>query len=144
MKVSIQIILVIRFILTLILLNNLINHTHLWLSANQITLYNVFVQIYKLNDKQCRSWSDGFLISSLSFLFLFLACPSLSSLLPLLSLFSLCLGDDTKWPTRVELSLNPNTISLPNYHTYPYKRTDKQLGSLQITASVLFDFFIKA
>ena len=35
-----------------------------------------------------------FSFSSLSFLFLFLPCPSLSS--PLLSLFSLSLGDDTK------------------------------------------------
>ena len=28
----------------------------------------------------------------------------------LLSLFSLSLGDDTKWPTRVDVSLNPNSI----------------------------------
>ena len=27
-----------------------------------------------------------------------------------LSLFSLSLGDDTKWPSRVDVSLNPNTI----------------------------------
>ena len=48
-----------------------------------------------------------------SFLFLFLPCPSLSSpLLSLLSLFSLSLGDDTKWPSRVDVSLNPNTINL--------------------------------
>ena len=45
--------------------------------------------------------------SSLSFFFLFLPIPSLSSLLSLLSLFSLYLGDNTKWPTRVDLSLNP-------------------------------------
>ena len=33
----------------------------------------------------------------------------------------------------------------PNYRTYPWKRTVKQLGSLQITAKVLFVyFFIKA
>ena len=51
-------------------------------------------------------------ISSLSFLFLYLPSPSLSSfLLSLLSLFSLSLGDDTKWPTRVDMSLNPNTIN---------------------------------
>ena len=38
-------------------------------------------------------------VSSLSFLFLFLLCPSLSShLLSILSIFSLSLGDDTKWP----------------------------------------------
>ena len=52
-----------------------------------------------------------FSVSSLSFLFLFLICHSLSPLLlSLLSLFSLSLGDDTKWPTRVDVSLNPNTI----------------------------------
>ena len=51
-------------------------------------------------------------VSSLSFLFLFLLCPSFSSpLLSLLSLFSLSLGDDTKWPSRVDVSLNPNTIN---------------------------------
>ena len=27
-------------------------------------------------------------------------------------LFSLSVGDDTKWPTRVDVSLNPNTINL--------------------------------
>ena len=42
-----------------------------------------------------------FFVSSLSFLFLFLPCPSLS--FPLLSLFSLFLGDDTKWPTSRDL-----------------------------------------
>ena len=47
------------FQLTLILLNNLISHTHFWLSANQITSYIVFVQIHKLNDKQWRSWSEA-------------------------------------------------------------------------------------
>ena len=42
-----------------ILLNNLISHTHFWLSANQIISYNVFIQIHKLKDKQCRSWSEA-------------------------------------------------------------------------------------
>ena len=47
----------------------------------------------------------------LSFLFLFLPYSSLSSpLLSFLSLFSLSLGDDQKWPTRIDVSLNPNTI----------------------------------
>ena len=42
----------------------------------------------------------------------FLPCPSFSSsLLSLLSLFSLSLGDDTKWRTRVDVSLHPNTIN---------------------------------
>ena len=50
-------------------------------------------------------------VSSLSFILLFLPCPSLSSpLLLLSSLFSLSLGDNTKWPTRADVSLNPNTI----------------------------------
>ena len=49
-------------------------------------------------------------VSSLSFLFLFLPCPSPSSpLLSLLSLYSLSLGDDTKWLTRVGMSLNKNS-----------------------------------
>ena len=44
-------------------------------------------------------------VSLLSFFFLFRLCPTLSSpLLSLLSLFFLSLGDDTKWPTRVDLS----------------------------------------
>ena len=50
-------------VLTPILLNNLISHTHFWLSANQITPYNVFVQIHKMNDKQCRSWSGSILFA---------------------------------------------------------------------------------
>ena len=55
------------------------------------------------------------------FLFLlFLHLHSCSSFFPVplfhllyslfLSLFSLSLGDDTKWPSRVDVSLNPNTI----------------------------------
>ena len=52
----------------------------------------------------------------LSFIYLVLTCPSLSSpLLSLLSLFSLSLGDDTKWPTRVDVSLNPNTINQKHF-----------------------------
>ena len=43
-------------------------------------------------------------VSSLSFLFLILPCPALSY--PLLCLFSLSLGDDTKWPTGVDMPLN--------------------------------------
>ena len=53
-------------------------------------------------------------VSSLSFLILFLPCPSLSSpLLSLLSLFSFSLGDDTKWSTRVDnMLLNLNKIKI--------------------------------
>ena len=43
-------------------------------------------------------------VSSLSFILLFLPCPSPSS--PLLSLFSFSLGGDTKWPTMIDVSLN--------------------------------------
>ena len=64
-----------------------------------------------------KGWGDMFLF--LLFLcchsFSLLSCPSLSSpLLSLLSLFPLSLGDDTKWPTRVHVSLNPNSISKKN------------------------------
>ena len=40
----------------------------------------------------------------------FFPVPLPSPLLSILSLFSLFLGDDTNWPTRVDVSLNPNTI----------------------------------
>ena len=51
-------------VLTLILLNNLISHTHFWLSANQITSYNVFIQIHKLNDLQPEAiWSGSTLFA---------------------------------------------------------------------------------
>ena len=46
----------------------------------------------------------------------FHSCSSFSTVtlsspqLSLLSLFSLYLGDDTKWPTRVDVSLNPNAF----------------------------------
>ena len=54
-------------------------------------------------------------VSSLSFLFLFLPCPSLSSpLLSLLSLFFLSLGDNINWSVRVDMSLKPNTINNHN------------------------------
>ena len=54
----------------------------------------------------------GTSVSSLSFLFLFLPCPSLSSLLQfLLSLFSFALGDNTKLHTKANVLLNSNTIN---------------------------------
>ena len=53
-----------------------------------------------------------FFISSLTFLFHFIPRTSLSSpLLLLQSHFSLSLGDDAKWPTRVDESLSPKTIN---------------------------------
>ena len=53
-----------------------------------------------------------FLLSLHFHSFSFLPWPSFSSLpLSLLSLFSLSQGDDTKWPTRVYVSWNPNTIN---------------------------------
>ena len=52
-------------------------------------------------------------VSLLSFIFLFLPYPSLwFPLLSLLSLFSLSLGDNTKWPTGVDVLLNPNTVNV--------------------------------
>ena len=68
-------------------------------------------------------------VSSLSFVFLFLPCPSLSCLLSHLSLFSLSLEDDTKWPTRVDVSLNPNTINqFPDDNLSKYESIFTKLG----------------
>ena len=56
-------------------------------------------------------------VSSLLFLFLFLPCPSLPSLpLFLLPLFSLSLGEGTKLPTRVDVTLNPSTMNTKVYN----------------------------
>ena len=41
----------------------------------------------------------------------FFPVPPFHLLYSLLSLFSLSLGDDTNWPSRVDVSLNPNTIN---------------------------------
>ena len=41
----------------------------------------------------------------------FFPVPLFHLLYSLLSLFSLSLGDDTKWPSRVDVSLNPNTFN---------------------------------
>ena len=59
-----------------------------------------------------RRWMFFFSVSLLSFIFLLLPCPFLSSpLLSLLILFFLALGEDTKWHTRIDVSLNPSTIN---------------------------------
>ena len=44
----------------------------------------------------------------------FFPVPLFHLLYSLLSLFSLSLGDDTKWPSKVDVSLNPNTINQSN------------------------------
>ena len=72
-----------------------------WLTVGQglLPLWQVRVQ------GECFYFS----VSSLSFLLLFLPCPSLSSPVPsLLSLFSLSLRDDTKWPSRVDVVVKPH------------------------------------
>ena len=60
-----------------------------------------------------------------SFTFFHFPLSSLSLLLFLLSLFSLSLGDDTKWLTRVDVSLNPNTIQL--YRAFHYENMPIQI-----------------
>ena len=44
----------------------------------------------------------------------FFPVPLFHLLYSLLPLFSLSLGDDTKWPSRVDVSLNPNTTTCKN------------------------------
>ena len=48
----------------------------------------------------------------------FFPVPLFHLLYSLLSLFSLSLGDDTKWPSRVDVSLNPNTIKIDDFRFY--------------------------
>ena len=75
-----------------------------WLTAGQILLFLQQVMV----EGECFYIS---FVSSLAFIFLFLSWPSLSW--PLYYLFcfssSFILGDDTKWPTRIDLSLNSIT-----------------------------------
>ena len=59
-----------------------------------------------------RGWMFLFLLFLYCHSFSFLLYPSLSS--PLLSLFSLSLGDDTKWPTRVDVSLKTQSKTEPH------------------------------
>ena len=40
--------------------------------------------------------------------------------------FSHSLGDDTKWPTRVDVSLNPNTINQPEGFSFSEERPCNQ------------------
>ena len=65
-------------------------------------------------------------VSSLSFLFLFLPCPSLSS--PLLSLLPFS-GRRHKMTSRIDMSLNPNTIkSSPYDNLSKHQRIFTKLG----------------
>ena len=61
----------------------------------------MFLFLLFLHFQSCSSFFPSLFFSSL--------------LLSLLSLSSLSLGDDTKWPTRVDVSLNPNTINLNSW-----------------------------
>ena len=53
----------------------------------------------------------------------FFPVPLFHLLYSLFSLFSLSLGDDTKWPSRVDVSLNPNTIKKSIYRYYTFSMT---------------------
>ena len=53
----------------------------------------------------------------------FFPVPLFHLLYSFLPLFSLSLGDDTKWPSRVDVSLNPNTIN--QITTKNWKFSDK-------------------
>ena len=85
--------------------------------------YLLFLPSEKVENMKFHQFSGGcfYSVSSLSFLFLFLPCPSLSSpLLSLLSLVSLSLGDDTKRSIRVDVSLNPNSIKFTSFQCFLY------------------------
>ena len=73
----------------------------------------------------------------ISFIFLFLPCPSLlSPLQSLLSLFSLAMEDDTKWPTRINVSVNPDTVK--EKHTFFIWRPLLPIAMFAIFAPTLF------
>ena len=96
---------------------------HLWLGGAKVSCIfcNRGVQLIL-----AYSWARPAILVAgkgreVMFLFLlFLHFHSCSSFFPvplfhlfcyLICLFSLSLGDDTKWPTRVDVSLNPNSVS---------------------------------
>ena len=56
-------------ILTLVMLNKLICHTHFQFLANQTTWSRLLIQIHILNGKQCRSRSVGFSRSQLIWIY---------------------------------------------------------------------------
>ena len=75
-----------------------------WLTVGQGLLS---LQQVRVEEECCN-----FFYSFTFFHFLSLLYPSLSSpLVSLLSLFSLSLGDDTKWPTRIDMSLNMASVA---------------------------------
>ena len=51
------------------MLNKLRCHTHFYFSANQISWSRLLIQIHILTDKQCRSWSVGFVRSQLIWIY---------------------------------------------------------------------------
>ena len=77
----------------------------------------------------------------------FFLIPLSSPLLSLLSLFSLSLGDNTKWPTRVDVSLNPKTIkcqallSWEKFYSRLYSATNL-LGTLWYWLKCWFSYFV--
>ena len=130
--------------LTLILLNNLISHTHFLLSANQITLYNVFVQIHKLNDKQCISWSDGFFLSDLKNWPLYTDDHFRWLLRRLTDIF--CIGIHTISFPKTALSVNPDqalgtmlhyTVSVQELHYLQWHWNVAGVGTLNKKLTIL-------
>ena len=82
----------------------------------QLTLANSCARPAILVAGKGRGGMFLFLLFLHFYSFSFLPCSSLSSLLlSLLSLFSLSLEDDTKWPRRVDMSLKPNTNKNPQH-----------------------------
>ena len=94
--------------------------------TREIVLSHMVPAKTTINSEFCPS------VSSLSFIFLFLPCLSLSSpLLYLLSLFSLSLGDNTKWSTRVDVSLNSNRTN----NSGPFQTSQVHFASRQCSCA---------
>ena len=66
----------------------------------------------------------------------FFPVPLFHLLYSLLSLFSLSLGDDTKWPSRVDVSLNPNTIKIGMGYTRVVQKVLSLIGFFSLIPGI--------
>ena len=124
--------------------------SHLFLQFSNIRIFQytcVFLFWWHYSGAIVRSSdSSSFFCFFTLVLVLFLPCPSLPSpLLSLLSLFSLSLGDDTKWPTRVDVLLNPNTTNqITRYRNWAIAVKPLRCQTQQLSSALSSTGFFKS